>query len=73
MVQAGASGAGVVDAVVNLIYHSCIFPEDYLFLRRLAYVETRDGTIPYTYDPNYYYAGIWRVTQFLLETSYKKR
>ncbi|XP_025113618.1 uncharacterized protein LOC112575805 isoform X2 [Pomacea canaliculata] len=63
VVQAGASGSDVVDAVVDLIDHSCIFPDDYLFLRRLAYLETEDGKAPNTYMMNTYYNGIWRTNK----------
>ncbi|XP_064616968.1 uncharacterized protein LOC135480967 [Liolophura sinensis] len=45
----GSSGAAVVDAVVDLIHHACIFDDDNFFLRRLAFVESRDGNNGNTY------------------------
>ena len=56
----GAKGAEVVESVVNLIDAACIFPEDKLFLRRLAYIESSDGNDPKTYRENYH-GGIWQV------------
>ncbi|XP_041369620.1 collagen alpha-6(VI) chain-like [Gigantopelta aegis] len=60
----GASGSEVVRAVVNLIHESCIFKHDKLFLRRLAFVKSVDGTDPKAFLPNS--GGIWQVntTQF---------
>lgn len=40
---------------------SCLFNNDRLFLRRLAYVESRDGTDPKTYRQGYD-GGIWQVS-----------
>ena len=37
--QAGASGAQVVESVVNLIHESCVFPNDRLLLKRMAFVD----------------------------------
>ncbi|XP_069121954.1 collagen alpha-1(XII) chain-like [Argopecten irradians] len=61
-----ASGSAVVEAVINLIHQSCIFPSDKLYLRRLAYVESKDGTANDTYRAGYY-GGIWQIDrdQFL--------
>lgn len=56
----GEKGSDVVEAVVNLIKNSCIFPNDRMYLRRLAYVETADGLSLNTYRPGYY-GGIWQV------------
>ena len=53
-------GAEVVEAVVNIIRESCLFAEDKRFLRRLAYVESHDGTDPKTYRSGYD-GGIWQV------------
>ena len=39
-----ANGSDVVEAVIAKIYSSHIFEPDHRFLRRLAYVETMDGT-----------------------------
>ncbi|XP_048244945.1 uncharacterized protein LOC124143446 [Haliotis rufescens] len=58
----GTSGSEVTEAVVNSITESCLFPDDKLFLRRLAYVETHDGTDAKTYRPGYD-GGIWQIDQ----------
>lgn len=60
IVVPGSYGPAVVEATVNVIRESCIFEDDKLFLRRLAYVESRDGTDPKTYRPGYD-GGIWQV------------
>ena len=39
-----ASGTAVVEAVLDVLKNSGIFPPDHGFMRRIAYVETRDGT-----------------------------
>ncbi len=57
----GAHGSEIVEAVVNTIRKSCVFPDDKLFLRRLAYVETHDGNDPKTYRSGYN-GGIWQVS-----------
>lgn len=57
----GASGADIVEAVISLIHESCIFPNDRLYLRRLAYVESNDGTDTSTYRPGYD-GGIWQAS-----------
>lgn len=44
----------------SLSLYSCIFSDDRLFMRRLAYVETRDGTLYDTYSTSYN-GGIWKV------------
>lgn len=56
-----AKGRSVVESVVNLIGKSCIFNDDNLFVRRLAYVESHDGVDANTYRPGYD-GGIWQVT-----------
>ena len=58
-----ATGSDVVEAVVDLIRQSCIFADDRLLLRRIAKVETNDGTSPYTFEHNKakFYGGIWQV------------
>ncbi|XP_060084215.1 uncharacterized protein LOC132563474 [Ylistrum balloti] len=58
----GASGSAVVEAVINLIHESCIFPNDRLYLRRLAYVESQDGTANDTYRVGYN-GGIWQIDE----------
>ena len=42
--QEGANGAAVVQAVIAKMDSSEIFPSDHRLLRRIAYVENRDGT-----------------------------
>ena len=61
--QSEASGADVVRAVANRIKD--VFGSDLQFLRRIAFVESRDGTDPNTFHSGYY-GGIWQVdeTQF---------
>jgi receptor-type tyrosine-protein phosphatase Q len=56
--EAEASGSGVVRAVVNKI--EAVFGDDDQFLRRIAYVESKDGTDARTYR-NGYHGGIWQV------------
>ena len=54
----GAVGSSVVEASIAKIRATCIFGDDKLFLRRLAYLMTRDG-----YDFNAArLGGIWRVS-----------
>ncbi|XP_052788956.1 uncharacterized protein LOC128223687 [Mya arenaria] len=60
--QPNAYGADVVEAVVNVIRDSCLFAEDRRFLRRLAYVESQDGSAPNTFRSGYY-GGIWQVDE----------
>ena len=55
-----ANGAGVVEAVIAKIEASCVFSDDKMFTRRLAYVESADGAHPDTFRPGYY-GGIWQV------------
>lgn len=64
----GTSGAAVVDAVIDKIHSRCIFNNDRLFLRRLAYVESTDGTDPKTYRQGYD-GGIWQVDKQMLEAT----
>jgi hypothetical protein len=60
---ANVNGPDVVEAVVNLIRESCIFADDKRFLRRLAYVESHDGTDPKTFRSGYY-GGIWQASDY---------
>lgn len=57
-----ADGIDVVFASISLIRDSRIFPDDNRFLRRLAYVETRDGVAISTFRPGYF-GGIWQVDE----------
>ena len=57
----GLSGTSIVDTVCSLLETNCdIFPDDKMFMRRLAYVESGDGTHPKTFRSGYY-GGIWQV------------
>ena len=60
--QPEAAGTDVVFASVSLIQESEIFPDDKRFLRRLAYVETRDGVDINTFRSGYF-GGIWQVDE----------
>jgi len=59
-VTESATGRAVVDAVVDIITQSCVFDNDRLMLRRIAYAETRDGADSSTGG------GIWQVCDILL-------
>ena len=59
--EEGGSGSAMVEAVLAELHDACIYPEDDLLLRRLAFVETRDGTDPATYATPGYNGGIWKV------------
>ena len=58
----GASGSAVVRAVIGRIEDTNIFPKDNQFLRRIAYVESKDGKDSNTYRSGYY-GGIWQVDE----------
>ncbi|XP_060597324.1 uncharacterized protein LOC132751201 isoform X2 [Ruditapes philippinarum] len=56
-------GTEVVEAVISILHRSCIFfPDDMLYLRRMAYTDTKDGTDPFTYKINYK-GGIWKIDE----------
>jgi len=59
--EPGASGARVVEACIARLAQAGIFPPDYGFLRRIAYVESKDGTDPRTYSRPAYHGGIWQI------------
>jgi len=65
---AETSGSQVVDACVGKIKSSRIFPQDYSFLRRIAYVESKDGTDQNTYR-SAYHGGIWQVDKIGFEST----
>nr|KAG5705789.1 hypothetical protein BaRGS_027448 [Batillaria attramentaria] len=67
-VKEGARGAAVVDAVVDRIRSRCIFSDDRLFLRRAAYVTSRDGANTDTYRPGYN-GGIWQIDETMFEST----
>ncbi|CAG7731415.1 unnamed protein product [Allacma fusca] len=57
-----AKGKNVVELVVEKIQKTHIFDDDYGFLRRIAYVETKDGEeISEFPRPNY--GGLWNVAE----------
>ena len=62
--QREATGADVVRAVVNRIQG--VFGSDTQFLRRIAFVESRDGTNSDTYRFGYH-GGIWQVDEDLFQ------
>ena len=55
-----SSGSAVVQATVALIQNANIFPDDRQLLRRIAWVESKDGTDSRTYRQGYH-GGIWQV------------
>lgn len=57
-----SKGTDVVEAVVNILRRSCIFSDDFLYLRRVAYADTRDGENPFTYVIKYN-GGIWHINE----------
>ena len=65
-----ANGSCVVEAVLKHLEDSGIFPPDHGFMRRIAYVETRDGTnitenndVPIEHRR----VGIWGLTEFMIQ------
>ena len=71
-----AFGSCVVEAVLQQLDDSHIFPPDHGFMRRIAYVETRDGTEPthayVTETGCYKRVGIWGLTSSKLENMKNK-
>lgn len=61
-IRPGASGPDVVRAVIVRIEDADIFPADNQFLRRIAYVESKDGEDSSTYRSGYH-GGIWQVDE----------
>ena len=56
--QANANGSAVVLEVIGSLQQSGVFGDDNEMLRRIAYVETRDGT-----QPSDTGGGIWAVSE----------
>ena len=54
------AGAAVVLATISTIVDSNAFPDDSRLLRRVAFVESRDGTDTETFREGYN-GGIWQV------------
>ncbi|XP_070175590.1 uncharacterized protein [Littorina saxatilis] len=59
----------VTEAVIDLIGQSCIFDEDNLFYRRVAFLETNDGTFGKTYGNSGYHGGIWQVDSSMFQAT----
>ena len=59
-IVAGTIGEDVVDSVIDKIKDSCVFQNDYLFLKRLAYVNSHYGQNAHTYRSGYD-GGIWQI------------
>ena len=57
----GAKGQDVVDSVLDRLTMLCVFSDDKLLMRRIAYVESADGASPNTFRDGYY-GGIWQVS-----------
>ena len=62
IIQEEASGSAVVLLTISEIKRSTIFSDDNDFLRRLAFVETRDGEDAMTYREGFH-GGIWAVQE----------
>ena len=61
-----ATGADVVRAVSNRI--QAVFGDDRQFLRRIAFVESKDGTDSNTYRSGYH-GGIWQVDEIAFRST----
>ena len=57
----GSTGPEVVKRVIEVIGSLAMFPNDHGFLRRIAYVETKDGLLG-----GALLGGIWRVSREML-------
>jgi len=62
VLEEGANGTAVVLLSVAHIQQAAIFPDDNEMLRRIAYVETRDGSDPGTYSEGNN-GDIWAVSE----------
>lgn len=60
--QAGAAGSEATLLSIGSIQQSGVFGDDNELLRRIAYTETRDGTLSNTYRSGYH-GGIWAVDE----------
>ena len=65
VLEEGANGTAVVLLSVAHIQQAVIFPDDNQLLRRIAYVETRDGTDLVTDNDG----GIWAVSETAFEST----
>ncbi|XP_038044259.1 adhesion G-protein coupled receptor G7-like [Patiria miniata] len=70
----GARGTAVVEATVSKIDRLTALNTDlranYRFIRRIAWVETADGTASITYDCDMYHGGIWRVDRSVYDITF---
>ena len=64
-----ANGSCVVEAVLKQLNKSELFQQDHRFMRRMAFVETRDGreTVHENVTRCHKRVGIWGMTQFFLQ------
>ncbi|XP_071097398.1 collagen alpha-6(VI) chain-like [Haliotis cracherodii] len=67
----GTYGSDVVEGVMSALRDACIFPDDKLFLRRIAYVESKDGASSKTYRDGYN-GGIWQVDETMFNETKTK-
>ena len=56
-----SAGEDVAIATLAIIQEACIFQNDFMFLRRLAFVLTNNGMAPKTYGRPDFHGGIWQV------------
>ena len=68
VLEEGAKGTAVVLLSIAHIQQAAIFPDDNEMLRRIAYVETRDGSDSDTYSEGNY-GGIWAVNEDAFENT----
>ena len=66
--QKREAGLDVVVATIDQLKQLSIFPTTNLLLRRIAYVETRDGVDVETYRDGYY-GGIWQVDEKIFNST----
>ena len=60
-------GNEVVETVVSRIERSAIFENDYGYIRRIAWVETRDGLNRTATFRNGYHGGLWQVDEVVFQ------
>ena len=68
VLEEGANGTAVVLLSIAHIQQAAIFPDDNEMLRRIAYVETRDGSDSDTYCEGNS-GGIWAVSETTFENT----
>ena len=57
----GAKGGGVVETTCDLITARCVFVEDKMLTRRVAFTESGDGNDNDTFRDGYF-GGIWQAS-----------